>query len=69
MALERGDSNKMKGSTSMPSMNPCTTIITNPTKVAEVPRDGGEHVIKSNMEEEKFDEETQHDDIVEKTSL
>ncbi len=59
MALERGGSNKMKGSISMPSMNPCTTITTNPTKVVEVPKDGGEHAIKCNMEEEKFDEETQ----------
>jgi hypothetical protein len=69
MALEKGGSNKMKGSINMPNMNPCTIVITNPTKVVKVPRDGGEHVIKGSIEEEKFDEETQLDDIVEKTSL
>jgi hypothetical protein len=40
----------MKGSTSMLNMSPCITITTNPTKVVEVPRDGGEHAIKDNME-------------------
>ncbi len=53
----------------MPNMSPCTLVITNPTKVVKVPRNGGEHAIKSSMEEEKFDEETQHDDIVKKMNL
>jgi hypothetical protein len=43
----------------MPNMSPCRTITTNPTKVIEVPRDGGEHAIKGSMEEKKFDEEIQ----------
>jgi hypothetical protein len=38
-------------------------------KVVKVPRDGGEHVIKNNIKEEKLDEETQLDDIIEKMSL
>ncbi len=50
-------------------MSPFIVVIANPTKVVEVRRDDGKHAIKGNMEEEKFDEETQHDDIVEKTSL
>ncbi len=29
MALVKGDSNKMKGSISMPNMNPCTVVIAN----------------------------------------
>jgi hypothetical protein len=49
----------MKGSTSMPNMIPCTLVIINPTKVAKVPGNGGEHAIKGSMEEDKFDEETQ----------
>jgi hypothetical protein len=53
----------------MPNMNPFIIVIANPTKVVGVWRDDGKHAIKGNIEEEKFDEETQHDDIVEKTSL
>jgi hypothetical protein len=41
----------MKGSISMPNISPCTIFITNRTKVVKVPRDGGEHVIKDNIEE------------------
>jgi len=69
MALEKGGSDKMKGSTNMPNTSPCTIVITNLTKVVEIPGHGGEHAITGNVEKEKFDEETQLDDIVEKTSL
>jgi hypothetical protein len=34
----------------MPNTSPCRRITTNPTKVVEVPRNGGEHAIKGNME-------------------
>jgi hypothetical protein len=37
----------------MPNMSPCKTITTNPTKVVKVPKDGGEHAIKGNMEGKK----------------
>jgi hypothetical protein len=69
VALEKGGSNKMKGSISMSNMCPCIIVITNPTKDVKVPRDGGEHVINGNIEEEKLDEKTQLDDIVEKMNL
>jgi hypothetical protein len=38
----------------MPNMSPCRTITTNPTKVVEVPRKGGEHEIKGSMEKKKL---------------
>jgi aspartate-semialdehyde dehydrogenase len=59
--MEMGGLDKMKGSTSMPNMNRCTLVITNPTKVVKVPWNGGEHANKSSMEEKKFNEETQHE--------
>ncbi len=46
MTPKKGDSNKMKGSTSIPNMRPCIIVTTNPTKVGKVFKDGGEHTIK-----------------------
>ncbi len=52
--METGGSYKMKGSTSMPNMSPCTLVITNPTKVAKVPGNGGEHAIKSSWKKKSL---------------